>query len=336
MRKSLGLLFALVALSASAYYASLTGPGSSFYATDAYPGFDDLDAQLEKERKEPKWFSWWNGPEEDNAKEQLAYCQKLIAEDDSDAIDELDALVREWPTSPEAPEAQRRLADLLMLDGEYEEAYEAYRYLLDFYPLQCDYNTVSDKLYELAQKLREVGKRTLFIRFDNTVDVRRYFEGAVLRAPGAKWAPKALLTIGDLRIEEEAYENALKVYENLRNLHYKSPEAKMAISREAEVRMQLIDDFGYNRERVADTVKFLEMAVREANEVDRGMLREYLSKLNRHLEDEEYRSAKFYDSRMRTKRSAINAYRRYLENYPDGEHADEVRSRLEELKGEMK
>ncbi len=336
MRKSLGLSVALVALSASAYYASPTGPGSSFYATDAYPGFDDLNAQLERTRKEPKWFSWLNGPEKDNARDQLAYCLMLVADGDSDAIDELDALVREWPTSPEAPEAQRRLADLLMLDGEYEEAYEAYRYLIDFYPLQCDYNTVSDKLYELAQKLREVGKRALFIRFNNTVDVRRYFEGAVLRAPGAKWAPKALLIIGDLRIEEEAYEDALKVYENLRNLHYKSPEAKTAVLREAEVRMQLIDDFGYNRERVGDTVKFLEMAIREADESDRQKLREHLAMLNRHLEDEEYRSAKFYDSRMRTKRSAINAYRRFLSNYPDGEHADEVRSRLKELKDEMK
>ena len=50
-------------------------------------------------------------------------------------------------------------------------------------------------------------------------------------------------------------------------------------------------------------------------------------------EEEAYRGARFYDSPTRTVRSAINAYERFLAEYPDSAHADEVRARLDELKG---
>ncbi len=337
MRKLIVIFAWLYALPVLAQYAPQTGPGSSFYASDAFPGFDDVNAELERERKEPKWFSWINGPEEDNAQDQFKYCQELIADgDDDDAMDELDALVREWPTSPEASEAQRRLADLLMLNEKYEDAFEAYRYLLDFYPLQCDYDTVAKKLYDVAGKLREEGKTIVFFRFKNSADVRRKFEGAVLRAPGAKWAPKAMLTIGELREEEDSPIAAVKVYENLRNLHHGTVEARIATMREAVMRMEIFEDYGYNRDRVKDTINFMKMALYEVNEGDRDRISEYLAELEAYAESEAYEAAKFYDSNTRTRRTALGAYERFLRDYPNGVRAKDVRKRIEELKGEIK
>ena len=55
-----------------------------------------------------------------------------------------------------------------------------------------------------------------------------------------------------------------------------------------------------------------------------------------HQEDEAYRAALFYDSRMRTKRSAISAYERFLSDYPTSRHAEDVRRRLEALKEQGK
>ena len=56
------------------------------------------------------------------------------------------------------------------------------------------------------------------------------------------------------------------------------------------------------------------------------------------LEDEAWNAAKFYDSRTRTKRSAINAYGVFLKDYPEGAHAAEARARIDELSngGELK
>ena len=50
------------------------------------------------------------------------------------------------------------------------------------------------------------------------------------------------------------------------------------------------------------------------------------------LAEEAYRSAAFYDSKTRTKRSAINAYEKFLSQHPDSPRAAAVRARLDELK----
>ena len=54
------------------------------------------------------------------------------------------------------------------------------------------------------------------------------------------------------------------------------------------------------------------------------------------IEEEAYKAAKFYDSRTRTKRSAISAYERFLDEYPASDRAPEVRRRLFELQEEVK
>lgn len=325
---------ALVALANNAGLPG-TGPGVR-YATDAFPGFDiDKDA-LQPERKEPRWFQFITGPKCDSPSAQMTYCRELETNEKwSKAIYEYDALVRNWPTSAEAPVAQRRMAELLAeKEDDSEEAFVAYRYLIDFYSFKCDYNAVVDKLYELAGVMRQEGKTIVFFRFKNTVDVRRAFEAAVLRGPGASWTPQAMLTIGELREDEGRDAEAVVVYENLRNLHYGSSEAREAVAREAVARMRLLRAYGYNRERCRDTVAFLKLAMKIVDTDRVSEIESFLVEAEGVMEDEAYRAACFYDTRMRTKRSAANAYENFLRDYPDSVHAGEIRQRLENLKGQ--
>ena len=85
-----------------------TGPQTGVrYATDAYPGFDNEKDVISPERKTPRWFSFITGPSRESAAEQFEYCRGLIGEERwSKARRQLDALVREWPASPEAASAQ--------------------------------------------------------------------------------------------------------------------------------------------------------------------------------------------------------------------------------------
>ena len=333
---------AVLAFAAVGYAQQPTlGPGgtNARYATDAYPGFDSEDDNVKPERKEPHWW-WWmaGGPECGTASEQFAYCRGLVAEEAySKACGQLDNLVRTWPTAPEAWKAQQQMAEILLEKlGDAEEAFREYQYLLDFYSLQCDYAAIADKLYEIAGILQIEGKEVLFVRFANTVDVRRAYEKCVLRAPGAKWVPEAMLTIARLREDEGRYTEALKVYENLRNLYPGSDQVQTAIAREATVRMTILKERGYNRARSQDTADFMRMAMRICSPDDVAVIRGYLDEVLGLLEDEAYRGAKFYDSPTRTKRSAISAYERFLADYPQSVHAEEIRSRVEELKGDGK
>ena len=100
---SVAAVFAVQALPAVEHPKPGVGPNAR-YATDAYPGFDTEKETISPERKEPRWFSFITGPKRSNAREQIEYCAELMAERDySKARKQLDALVREWPTSPEAP-----------------------------------------------------------------------------------------------------------------------------------------------------------------------------------------------------------------------------------------
>jgi len=329
----------------AAFVASAVPPGASpgpgiRYATDAYPGFDSEDEIIKPSRKEPRWFSWLNGPKRDTASEQFAYAAELAsAEDWKGARKAYDALVREWPTSPEAPKAQKEIGDILLSrELDYEEAFKEYRYLVDFYSSQCDYDEAVETMYKTAELMREEGKTVVFFRFDNTVDVRRAYEAVVLRAPGAKFAPRAMLTIAQLREDEDRPETAVTVYENLRNLHPLAPESGEALYREAKARMVVLHRCEYNRDRVRDNIDFMRMAL-ASHKLDadrRSEVEGFLAEAKAMIEEEAYNAAKFYDSRTRTKRSAISAYERFLDEYPASDRAPEVRRRLFELQEEGK
>lgn len=342
MRKSTLLLLFVTPVAYVAGAQNMSNPGVSpgpgmRYATDAYPGFDCEDDVLSPEKKSPKWFSWINGPNRDTPAEQFAYCESLAAEgDESKAAKHFDALVRQWPDSAQAPKAQMRLAELRLKELDSEEAFREYRYMLDFYALECNYDAIAEKLYKIATLMRDEGKAIIFFRFKNTVDVRRAFEAAVLRAPGAQWAPAAMLTIADLREEEGKYSEAVKVYENLRNIHSGSPEAKKAVFLEARSRMTVLRQCEYNRDRALDTRDFLKQAMISCEEESIMQIKEFLDEVSSLLENEAYQAAKFYDSKMRTVRSAVNAYEKFLAEYPEGAFAPVVKARLEELKGGSK
>ena len=331
----IGCSFAAVAVSPGVS----PGPGIR-YATDAYPGFDSEDELLKPSRKEPRWFGWINGPKMDTSAEQFKYAASLESEESwKGAKKAYDALVREWPTSPEAPMAQKAIADICLgklLDSE--AAFAEYRYLLDFYSAQCNYDEIVELMFKTAELMRDEGKTIVFFRFDNTVDVRRAYEAVVLRAPGAPFAPKAMLTIASLREDEDKPETAATVYENLRSMYPDSSEAVTALYREAKARMVVLRRCEYNRERVRDTIGYLTFAI-ESGKLEpeqREELGGFRDEARALLENEAYNAAKFYDSRTRTKRSAVSAYQRFLDEYPTSDRAPEVRRRLFELQEEGK
>jgi len=306
------------------------------YATDAYPGFDDSDEVVTSEKKTPRWFGWINGVAKTNAAEQMALAvAREGAKEWRAARRAYDSLVREWPQSPEAPRAQEALARILCEEeGDYERGFREYKYLLDFYPSQCGFESVADTLYRIANEMRRVGKRFMFKRFANTTVVRRAFEAAALRSPGAKWAPAALLAVGELREDEGEWEKAVLVYENLRSQHSASDEARAALVKEGAARMKLLRMHGYNRERAKDTESYLRMALAAPPPPSaRADLEKWLAETTRLLDEEAWAAAKFYDSRTRTKRSAVEAYERFLSDNPASSHAMEARARLQELKG---
>ena len=322
--------FSLHAASHSRVAGSGMG-GNSPYATDAYPGFDGLDDLPKPEKKETSWFLHVS---RDTPAEQFAYAQQMEAEGSLRAARRgYDALVREWPASPEAPKAQLALVMIWAKKYmDYDEAFEALEYMLDFYPRDCDYQELVAYGYQLANLMVREKKTFLGFSFTSTRLCRQHYESIVRRAPGAPYVPEAMLKIGDLREQESQYEEAVQVYATLASKFPFAPEARVATYLEAKARMWLCRRLAYNNPRCKDTANYLAMALKRFPDLDQAdEIREWREELLAHLAEDAYAQAKFYDSKQRTRHAALSAWENYLQEYPNSPHADEARARIEAL-----
>ena len=96
--------------------------------------------------------------------------------------------------------------------------------------------------------------------------------------------------------------------------------------------MSVLREHEYNRLRCRDTIAFLKMAGAGCEEQFAQEIAQWLGEAQAMLEKEAYLAAKFYDSKTRTARSAVNAYEGFLSEFPSGVYSGEVKARLEELK----
>ena len=307
--------------------------GNSPYATDAYPGFDGLDDLPKPERREKSWFLH---VARDTPAEQFAYAKELAENNDfKKACKMCDALVREWPASPEAPQAQLMYAMLLAKSLEdYDEAFEQLDYLLDFYPRDCAYAELVEYQYKLANLMVREKKTFLGMSFTSTRILRQHYEMIVRRAPGARYVPEAMLKIADLREQDQQYEEAVLVYAALMSRFPSSPEARVAAYLQAKARMWLVRRLAYNLPRCKDTASYLQMTLKRLPDHPQAEeMKTWLDELKVYMAEDAYVRAKFYDSRQRTSHAAAAAYERFLEEYPDSAHAEEVSRRLDELRG---
>ena len=305
--------------------------GNSPYATDAYPGFDGLDDIKKPERREK---SWWFGVKRDTAAEQFVYAQSLeSARDFKGAAKAYDALVREWPACAEAPKAQLRFVQLLATELEdYEEAFEQLEYLLDFYSRDCAYLEMVEYGYKLVNTMVDKKKSWFGFSFLSNRVVRQHYESVVRRAPGAPYVPEAMLKIADLREQDSRYEDAVQVYGQIQGKFPIRPEARTAAYLEAKARMWLCRRLAYNIPRCIDTEGYLKLTMTRYPDLEQlEELKTWQGELKNHLAEDAYRAARFYDTKQRTRHAARTSWERYLSEYPDSPHAEEVRARIAEL-----
>ena len=321
----------VLAASPSRTVAGASTGGNSPYATDAYPGFDGLDDIKKPERREK---SWWFGVKRDTAPEQFAYAQGLeAARDFKGAAKAYDALVREWPACAEAPKAQLRFVQLLATELEdYEEAFEQLEYLLDFYSRDCSYLEMVEYGYKLVNTMVEKKKSWFGFTFLSNRVVRQHYESVVRRAPGAPYVPEAMLKIADLREQDSHYEDAVQVYGQLQSKFPIHPESRTAAYLEAKARMWLCRRLAYNIPRCRDTEGYLKLTMTRYPDLEQiEELKTWEGELKNHMAEDAYLAARFYDTKQRTRHAARTSWERYLAEYPESPHAEEVRARIAEL-----
>ena len=305
--------------------------GQSIYATDAYPGFDGLDKLPVPEKKEKSWFL---GVSRGTPAEQLAYAKEEEAAGNiRSARRACDALVREWPVSPEAPVAQLMLAMLWAeKEEDYAEAFTELNYLLDFYSREVNYLKLVEYQYKLANMMVKNRKTFWGMSFTSLRVLRQNYEMIVRRAPGADYVPQAMLQIADLREQDQQYEEAVEVYSTLVSKFPVTVEARKALYLGSKARMWLVRRHAYNQKRCQDTANHLKQVLRLAPDHENAEeMTGWLNEITEYLAEDAFARAKFYDTKQRSRHASATAYERFLKEYPQSKHAEEARARMREL-----
>lgn len=325
----MALLSALLVSGARAQATSSVS--SRDYASDKFDGFEAFDES--KDRTPQKAKSFWYSVSVKTPDGQLTYARKMDAQGHvRPARKGYEALIREWPATPQAAVAQQSLGELFERTGKYEKAFDEYQYLLTYYSGNCPYNDILQREFKLANYLLHNNRSMFGWLLSGTDPIRERFEQIVRNAPRSSLAPEVMLIIGSIRVSEDEREEAIKVYEGLLNRFPTSPQAVSACYLAAQCRYELAVRHGYNESRSREAIAFFKaIQARQPKHPQREQMTKWMNELTALLIEQNYQRAVFYDTRQRNAEAAKAAYRRYVNEFPDSKYAQQVRDRLAEL-----
>lgn len=299
------------------------------YASDNFDGFESFEEDRIKQKESSIWY-WLSA---DTASAQLAYCHEQEAKGNlNSARKGYEALVREWPATPEAAQAQLELANVQEKRKKYSAAFEEYQYALAHYSGNCPYNEILDRQFRIANYLLHDNKSMFGWLLSGTKDIRMRFEQIVMNAPRSSIAPEAMLKVGSIREGEQEYEEACKVYDGILNRYPDSKQASTAAYLSSKCRYTLAVKHNYNENRCRESIAFLKTALQRLpdhpNKVD---LERWLKELTDLLVEQNYQKALFYDTQRYDTKTKVSAYRRFMVEFSDSKYGEIVRNRLAEL-----
>jgi len=301
------------------------------YATDQFEGFEAFGGDDRIEKKTP---SFWFSVRADNPVGQLAYARKELAKGNlRSARKGFEALIRKWPTMPEAAEAQLDLAQLYEKRKKYARAFDEYQYLLTFYAGVCPYDEVLNRQFKVANCLLHDNVSMFGWVLSGTDAVRQRFEQIVRNAPSSPLAPQAMLIVGGIRDSEKETDEAIQVYDGILHRYGETDQATDAAYLSARCRYTRASKHTYNEAYCRDAISFLRaVTARMPHHPQIEEMTQWLGDLNTQLEDQCYTNAVFYDTRQRSNRqAALMAYTNFLREFGASKYADRVRARVAEL-----
>lgn len=309
---------------------SVAGATGQDSGSAAAPIFKDTDPYEQPERKEP---SMWHRPSADTPAAQLALAtQYEQAKRLRRAISANRSLVHKWHNAPEAVTAQQNLARLLEAEGDHEEAFLEYQYLITYFAGQFAFLDTLDRQYRCANVLCHADSSFLGLSSGSINDVRRMYERILLNGPNWAKAPDVAMRIGELREVTEDLPEAIAAYEQVQNRFPGTEAAHNAAYRGSVCRSQFAllhpRDAKARNDAVAAMAAFL---LKYPNDRLSESLRTYLKVLEGQTLEAAYAQAVFYDRQRHDRAAAMAAYRDFQRRFPDAPQAKAAATRLQVL-----
>ena len=243
-----------------------------------------------------------------------------------------------WPNSPEAPRAQLFYARYLEQRRQYQNAFDAYQYLMEHYTGRFEFNDVLDRQMQLAKIIMELKKgHFLFIPgFTAPERAIPLFEKIIASAPEGQHTAEAYYLCGQANERIYEYDKAIDGYFNALNRFPQSEYAEKSAYAQAKCHIQIsVDSPNDNRALETASAACTLFLQRYPDSLHRPEIEASHARLRTRQADNAFARARYYDRILHKPESALIEYRIFLALFPDAKQASEARQRVEQIATSM-
>lgn len=252
-------------------------------------------------------------------------------------------VVKVWPLSDFAPQAQFIVARCYEEDGWEEKAFKEYQKVLEKYPKINNYQEILGRQYAIANRFlagkhfRLFGYVPLYKSMEKTADM---FEKIVKNGPYSDVAPQAQLSIGTAREREKTfgfktpdYPGAAKAYELAADRYHDRPQvAAEALYRQALAYEKQARKAEYDQSTAGQAIAtFTDFMTLYPNEPRVAEATKIITTLKSEQARGYFQTAKFYEKYKRWQ-GALVYYNEVVLEDPESSLAADARLRIEVLK----
>ncbi|MCS7090901.1 MAG: outer membrane protein assembly factor BamD [Verrucomicrobiota bacterium] len=271
------------------------------------------------------------------AKDQLDVAQEAFERGEYGlALKAARRVVRQWPLSDYAPEAQFLIARCFEARKQDERAFREYQKFIEKYPMSDQFNEALRRQYEIAlrflggQWFKLWGYIPFFPSMSKTAEM---LEKVVANGPYSDIGPAAQMSLGTAYEKARDYDLAVKAYETAADRYSDRPQvAADALYRAGLAWLKQARTAEYDQSAAGKAIAvFTDFMALYPNDPRAVEARDHIAALRAEQARGHYEIARFYEKR-RQWAGALIYYNEVLLLDPTSRYAEEARERIEALK----
>jgi outer membrane protein assembly factor BamD len=273
----------------------------------------------------------------DRAKDQLDVAQQAFKSGDYGlALRAADRVVRMWPLSDYAPDAQYLVGRCLEAKGKDEAAFNAYEVIVHKYPRSNYYEDVLWRQYAIATRFLdgEWFKLWNYIPIFPSMDKTAQMFGKIVKSgPYSDVAPHAQLRVGAAHEKQKDYPDAVKAYALAADRYHNQPViAADALYREAVCYAKQAETAGYDQGAAKQAIDtFTDFLTLFPDDPRAPQAQKGIAWLKAQQVRGNFQIARFYE-KSKMWAGAVVYYNEVLQLNPNSPYAAQARQRIEALK----
>ncbi len=272
-----------------------------------------------------------------SSRDQLELAHKLEAQGSrDDALKAYKSLLRRWPISIFAHEAQFRVGKILEDEGEFAGAFKAFQTLVTKYPNSDFFEQALNEQYRIANlylagEPQRIWKIPVGPSMDHTIEM---YQRIIKNAPYGAYAAQCQFNIGLAKEKQRKYSDAVDAYQKVLDNYPTSSVASNAQYQIGYAWMTSSISGDYDQGAAKRAVEaFQDYVVRYPASDKAAQAQENIGKLSQRQTQGAYNIALFYErSHPPDPRAAFIYYNEVVREDPNSSQAQLAKKRIQELR----